>query len=247
MKKLLAAVLALSFLGCQDDLNNSTTETPQQSVAPDVISKLETLGYNTTDIPVYEANTSYIVEGDMVFTDEDLNNALAGKQRRTRQLIACENRLNIRIKNDLSGVHSRALETAVSNWNSNANSLVSFTIANRNTTMTVRFARANDNLASTTAAAASGPRNGLAGSLIRVNRERLGNAPWERVLTHELGHTIGFAHTNTSEGTFIRGSLRNDASSIMNSGGNAGCCISRGDRDALDLLYGDCEATPSNR
>ncbi len=245
MKKLAALALALIIFNCQDDLDGNLTNFENQSISEDVLSRLESLGYNTTDIPVYKLKNEYVVEGDMVFTDADLAVSPAQKQRQTKELIACDNRLNIRVKNDLSGAHSKALVTAVDNWNKNSNSLISMTIVKKNPTITVRFATKADGIKPETSATASGPKKGKAGALIRVNKGRLGSAPWAKVLTHELGHTIGFTHTNSNSGSFIVGSLRTDAASIMNSGGSAGCCISKGDKAALDILYGNC--TKGNR
>lgn len=243
MKKLLVCIFAASLFGCQDDLSNADENLTQSNgVTPQIVNRIKALGFDTESTPIYKSGEDYVVEGDIAIDALELQgDGITGKQRRTSGLLSCGNRLNIKVRNRLSGVHSRALQTAISNWNNNSNNLVSFTLVQSGQDINVRFATDTDNLSPTTAANARGPRSGKAGSLIRVNRAfAIVNRPWSTILTHELGHTIGFAHTNTQEGTYIAGSRRTDSESVMNRGGTTGCCISNGDRQALGLLYNGC-------
>jgi hypothetical protein len=242
MKKLLVFAMALTLFNCQDDLNENGDNLEQQTLDPAILNKIEALGFDTTSTPVYTVGDDYIVENDIALTKEVVFGDITEKQRKSRNILSCGNRMNIRVRNRLSGVHSTALVTAVSNWNSNSNNLVSFTIVTNNQDINVRFATEADGLRSSTAATARTPNGrGRAGALVRVNRSfTIRNRPWSTILTHELGHAIGFAHTNSSSGSFITGSQREDSDSVMNSGGTTGCCISNGDREALTILYGSC-------
>jgi predicted Zn-dependent protease len=56
-------------------------------------------------------------------------------------------------------------------------------------------------------------------------------------ITHELGHTIGFHHTNQTSGIYISGTPQTDANSVMNSFVLPWNGFTAGDVRATQILY----------
>lgn len=56
-------------------------------------------------------------------------------------------------------------------------------------------------------------------------------------IAHELGHTIGFKHTNETEGSYINGTPSSDPYSVMNSTVLPWVSFTTGDITATNLLY----------
>lgn len=91
---------------------------------------------------------------------------------------------------------------------------------------------------------------GSPGHTIRINtngsRYSSNDIPrFTRALTHEFGHTLGYRHTNQTNGSFINGSSTNDPASIMNSSliaSEIGSGFSSADITAHNLKYPNASA-----
>jgi hypothetical protein len=77
----------------------------------------------------------------------------------------------------------------------------------------------NDNTTSVIAQGYYPTSTGAPGNKVNINLyyTYLSTAYREFALTHELGHVLGFTHTNETYGTLINGTPVTDASSVMNS------------------------------
>jgi predicted Zn-dependent protease len=111
-----------------------------------------------------------------------------------------------------------AVDQAIANWN-NIGCGITMTRTSSTTDATT-FVTMYTNTSTTTIATSNYPdMYGGAGRRININSfyNTLADAQKVFTATHELGHTIGFTHSNGTYGTLISGTTDADGSSIMNS------------------------------
>ncbi|HEX6746418.1 MAG TPA: M57 family metalloprotease [Longimicrobium sp.] len=156
---------------------------------------------------------------------------------------------------DLSAIASStdwqdAARSALQNWTNILGSAVTM-VEGGGADITIRFENLND---TTEIARASWPRDatgGGPGPLIRINTYFLNGlsvSQMERAITHELGHTIGFRHSNwqaRGETNGDPGAVRigdtpaTDAASVMNAVNTFWNGFSPNDERAAIILYPD--------
>lgn len=162
------------------------------------------------------------------------------------------------IKVDLSDLASEpdwqaAARRAMANWNGIAGSAVTMVEDSVTADITVIF----EDMPVTTLGSASWPyqatTGGGPGPIIRINTDHLAitDSRKDRLLTHELGHTIGFRHTDwqaqgesaTGLGAVtVPGTSGSDSGSVMNAGGQAWTGFTASDERAAITMYGDTTA-----
>lgn len=240
--KILALIATTLFITqCTDDTAGDIEEI-QQEVSSDILQKLSDMGYNIKDYPVTKVEGGFVVEGDMVIPNENINHNESNKQRRHSSIINCANAKDIKIKNELpSGNAHDAFNAAVNKWNFINGSIVRLHIVNRNQDITIK--KNTNSLGTAVYAHADLPKNGKPGKKIRVvtdytywtmtlkpganpnlgssyirKKHYLSKKQFITVLTHEIGHTLGFEHTDElAFGEHITGTQIRDANSIMDS------------------------------
>jgi hypothetical protein len=181
----------------------------------------------------YTATTKeFIIGGDGVMPLEDakeqlkkfntteLEGTAAGMQhRRSFYVVAPAKAVAVKIFADATvpAVWLTALDKAIANWNASGSKLV----ISRTTT---------PSLANTTVKGVNNGGNGVlatanypdynsnAGKFITINTFYNSLAASKQIfaITHELGHTYGFGHTNSTYGTLVPNSPNADPNSIMN-------------------------------
>lgn len=249
------AVLFFLFSSCSESQEANPQDPNEVSEA--VKARFTALGFDASDIKKQGEN--YLVEGDIIVTPEALANmnepvivnGPKGEQYRTYNLVSTPRTIRVRGVN-LPTIVSQALDRAIQNYNERG--------------LSITFQRVSSG-GDITVGMANGGAGGVAGF-------PYGNgAPYnsitifsgttsysldvvEHVVTHELGHCIGFRHsdwfnrsyscgTGGSEGAGgvgavgIPGTVNYDPNSIMNacfSGSSTGE-FSNYDRVALSNLY----------
>jgi hypothetical protein len=198
----------------------------------------------------------FMVEGDMFFRLEDLiaRKGLAKKAQRMHPYLVDQDgitRVRVRIDGSLGGGDwANAVRDAMMAWNG-TNSKLRMVEVSSGANITVYSDQSTDpsipigllNLNASICGASIGPlTNGAPGGYITLNQDlNLLNAYASKVatITHELGHTIGFKHTDDPHYTLIPGTLTDDDNSIMESGmcGFTDRSIDGEDRFALNVLY----------
>lgn len=209
---------------------------------------LEELGYPRAAVEVFP--DGFVVEDDIFIPKADLDRpgALAKKAHRQIATVDAANADEIRIRIHPSiSAWSRDVQQAVNFWNSVQSAVFLNVVASGGDIIVTAdtasiLPSSHMNLASNVCGRAGFPSGGDPfryvsmnmdqGILVNDRRERIGN------IAHEIGHTLGLAHTNSSDGTLISGTPASD-NSIMN-GSSCGVLddnLSDWDRKALLILY----------
>lgn len=190
--------LVLSIVSCQKSSNNVTAA---DEVSDAVKSKILSLGF--TDDNVQKVEGGYLVEGDIIITEADLNSVpdniflriADDEQYRTNNLVTgLPRNLTIRVQSGLPSRYITAVDGAISRYNAQG--------------LRITFSRVTSggNIVITAAPSGAGylasagfPSGGNPYSQVLVNRSYLDT--WNintvtSIIAHEVGHCIGFRHTD---------------------------------------------------
>lgn len=219
MKKFLsvsAMVLAGTIFSCQtDDGINSS-----QELSPETLSKIRALGFSTHNAFAFEGG--YVVEGDIMLHDHDLNGGHDSKylvianeeQYRTTNLVkSLPRNITVSISNKLPSSYVAALDEALQRYNAQ-NLTITFTRVSSGAD--IQLVSGNGRfLASAGFPTSSGDPYGQ----VKVNARAIGNQPQSTVATilaHEIGHCIGFRHTDYMDRSYsCGGSPTNEGASTV--------------------------------
>ncbi len=244
------AVLAIALLmvQCQED-GIQTTEQETAAVPEAIIEGLKAMGLDTETKEVVATERGYLVEGDMLIDAETILDPArkSSKHERLFNIISCRNSKDITVNNTIPGINDEVI-SAISDWNSIFNSDLKLRlVSSNNADLFISFDARNQGSSFL-------PNNGNPATDIFIDPTLYDFLDEPRrtliltfVLKHEIGHAIGFFHTNED---FIRipGTPFREAASVMNSqsSGIEGFQtnnLTTADRRALTLLYGRDDAT----
>lgn len=258
---LLMAVIALLAVSCK---KNAQAPAQPETISDDVLAKIYNLGFSSKNVVKHEEG--YLVEGDIVITEDQLNTTpemqflrIAGEEQyRTFNLVGSLPRtITVRVSTSLPSAYVTATDEAIRRYNAE--------------NLRVRFSRVTSggNIVISPAPSGAGylasagfPSGGNPYSSVRVNSAYLGSNPGTNylatILAHEIGHCIGFRHTDYMNRSYsCGGSPVNEGASTVGAvhipgtptGPSAGswmlACIGSGqnrpfttsDRTALNYLY----------
>jgi Dual-action HEIGH metallo-peptidase len=240
------------FFGLTMSCENTNDIVESTKTTSPVLDYIKSLGFKESDIE--DLGSKYRVEGDIIFSkDMVLPNRKKSHGGRSEQfynpsLIYFSNQNNIRIGIDPSMTEppdmTGEINAAINQWNNINNSRITFTVVAGNADILIRDAFLG-NFVCGQAPLAS---NGLPGNFIEINKALIAANPFDqrqRTIAHELGHTIGFVHTNwqTGGGGLPGIDVPNvpgaDATSLMNGGecGIGATLLSANDQAATISLY----------
>ncbi|MES2774157.1 MAG: M57 family metalloprotease [Bacteroidota bacterium] len=195
------AIASLAFVSCK---KASFESTPEEAISEATLQKIYDLGFGKTNVQKIEEG--YLVEGDIVITEELLNSTPERQffrvgdeeQYRTTNLVGSLPRtITIRVSSTLPASYVTACNSAISRYNALG--------------LRITFSRVTSggNIVITAAPGGAGylasagfPSGGNPYNSVKVNRSYLDT--WAAntvtsILAHEIGHCIGFRHTDYAQ------------------------------------------------
>jgi hypothetical protein len=214
-----SALLVSSLVACEKNQDLQS----QQEVIPDaVLTQISSLGFGTKNVQKVEEG--YLVEGDIVLTPEMLNSkpdykllrVANSEQYRTTNLVTGLPRvITVSVSSSLPASYVSATDEAISRYNA------------ENLQITFQRVASGANIAITAApksaqylASAGFPTSaGAPYNSILVSTRQIGSQPLNTVasiLAHEMGHCIGFRHTDYMDRSYsCGGSPTNEGASTV--------------------------------
>ena len=241
--------------------NASTEQTA--AISDEALAQIYNLGFSNKDVSLNE-DGDYVVEGDIVIGKSDLTavpsmqffRVGSVEQYRTNNLVTGLPRaITVSISSQLPSSYVAALDEAITRYNAQNLQITFQRVASG---AAISIVKGNGSFL---ASAGFPTSSGSPYSQIKVNSRAIGNQPQSTVasiLAHEMGHCIGFRHTDYMDRSFsCGGSPTNEGASTVGavlipntpSGPDAGSwmlsCIGSGDNRpfnsndqvALNYLY----------
>lgn len=214
---------------------------------------LNSKGFTTENIVFKDGN--FILEKDIIITREELTSRMKNEGTpgtpqtehwRGPYLIKDPYQKNIKYYMDpgVPFIWNSAVVGAIMNWNNMEDhfyTTLNMTLLASSAGADVRIFMGYED-SDWVARAYVPTSNGRAGKSIEINAKYndLPSSVKTFAITHEIGHTIGFYHTNETKGTFIKGFYDTplvDPASVMHSSVSPWNAFSKGDIQAITTLY----------
>lgn len=200
MRKLLSSVSLLIastviIISC-----SKTKDVSPELISGDVLSKISALGFSSAN--VVKVEEGYIVEGDIVLTNEMLNSNPSQKylvianeeQYRTTNLVKGLPRvIKVSVDSRMGSTYVTATDEAIRRYNAENLQITFQRVASG---ADINIVRSGGNFLASAGFPTSG---GQPYGQVKVNTSQLSGQPINTiasVLAHELGHCIGFRHTD---------------------------------------------------
>ncbi|AMM51490.1 protease [Rufibacter sp. DG15C] len=218
--KLAAVALVLGFSSCSQ---NEEEVVEKASVSKETLAKIYEMGFGTTDVQAVEGG--YLVEGDIMLTDAQLNAKHDHKflrvgeteQYRTTNLVNAGTGRNITLSIDptLPATYVTALDAAIARYNAQGLLITMSRVASGGEIYLQAAPKSAQYLAS-----AGFPVNGNPHNNIKIATRYIGTNPnqawFTTILAHEIGHCIGFRHTDYMDRSYsCGGSYTNEGASTV--------------------------------
>lgn len=215
-----AGLAALTVLGgCSE---KEAVVNAKQDISADALSQIRQLGFSTSGVQRDE-DGNYVVEGDIVLSPSDLNKRDAvqllrvgqDEQYRTTNLVTGLPRvITVSISNQLPSSYVAGLDEAIARYNAQN---LQLTFARVSSGATISIVRASGSYLASAGFPTSG---GAPFNQVKVNSRAIGTNPntgyLATILAHEIGHCIGFRHTDYMDRSYsCGGSTTNEGASTV--------------------------------
>jgi hypothetical protein len=223
-KSLLKVTFAFALLGvlmysCKKDVKE---ETPPQEVSQDVLNKIKNLGFSTAQVVAQDGG--YIVEGDIFLTPENLDEVSSSptlriaevEQYRTHNLVENLPRTITISISGLGSAYVQGADLAISRYNAENLQIRFQRVSSRGNIRIEGFYQGPSGGFITLGSAGFPTNNGNPYNRIRMNThpQAYGTNPDPNyvgsVIQHEIGHCIGFRHTDWMNRAYSCGSGGNE-------------------------------------
>lgn len=220
------------FIQCSsDDSKEIEEKTIVEQFTDEVIELRNFLSTSLSidvDKIIYDSGiSSFIIDRDVVMPIEQARNhysdfGLKNTNKITQQFSGYKlkpeiaSSIEVYISPEVTSVWRIALNKAINVWN-NTNSGINITTVNASTSLSVNVVMGAVDDRSTIAYAYL-PSNGKPGTKLMISTtfvNKLNDAGRLHTMIHELGHTFGLSHTDSSSGSLIPCTSTRDTSSIM--------------------------------
>jgi hypothetical protein len=212
MKLLLSLILLGTFtlFSCKKELKSTEGE-----IAQETLDRIWDMGFSTDNVQQIEEG--YLVEGDIVITHESLNQNPTSptlriaevEQYRTFNLVSAPRTITVSHSGTINAAVSNAIDAAIGRYNAENLSLT-FTRVASGGDIVIKLVNGGPYIASAGFPTSGGDPYGT----VKFNKQyqNYSSGFLTTVLAHEMGHCIGFRHTD----------YMNRAYSCGGSGGNEG-------------------------
>lgn len=202
----LMAACGVMFCACRKNVATEEVASPSE----EALAKIYALGFSNKNVSMDE-DGNYVVEGDIVLSQASLNAAPdmqflrvgAEEQYRTYNLVTRLPRvIKVSVSSKLPSSYKAALDEALGRYNAE-NLLITFQRVSSNADIQIVKAAGNY-----LASAGFPTSTGAPYNQVKVNSSALSGQPQATVasvLAHELGHCIGFRHTDYMNRAFSCG------------------------------------------
>jgi hypothetical protein len=221
MTRMLAIPLlaGMLFFSCQKEQTTNQEQPQQQAVSSAVLSQIGARGFSTAGVRKVEGG--YLVEGDILLEEEDLTSIPTSpnlriadvEQYRTNNLVSSLPRTITIVVTDLPDAFVQGTDEAISRYNA-LNLRIKFQrVTGRKADITIQgFYQAPSGGFITLGSSGFPSKNGNPYRKISMNThpDAYGTNPdvlyVASVIQHEVGHCIGFRHTDYMDRSFSCGS-----------------------------------------
>ncbi len=201
-----ACFAAMLFFACSKEVKETEEEISQETIA-----KIKSLGFGTSDLQKTEGG--YLVEGDIILTQDRLNEIptsptlrIAGdEQYRTNNLVFTgggARNITVSVSGSVSSGFSNAVNAAIARYNAQ-NLLLNFSRVTSGGNINIRIINTGQYIASAGFPSGGNPYNEIKYAKKYTNYS---NGFMTTVLAHEIGHCIGFRHTDYMNRAYSCGS-----------------------------------------
>lgn len=225
---LIAAVAAFSFSACTKEIKETATD----EISESTLASIKNLGFSTSDAKKVEGG--YLVEGDIILTDEDLAMKPSSphmviaqeEQYRTFNLVKPSSYPTIRVAlNNSSSTHqsafSAALDEAIRRYNAESLTIKFQRVTSSAHTTVVAYYEVSNTLGS----AGFPTSSGAPYYQVKMNTYHYSTSTSSTninyiatIIAHELGHCIGFRHTDYMNRSYSCGTGGNEGQSTTGVG-----------------------------
>ncbi len=199
--KVFLVLLSMSFvlIACKKD---AVVSEEKQQISQDVLDKIYALGFTNKNVQLHEEG--YLVEGDIVITEEHLNSKPESlflrvgdeeQYRTTNTVGGLPRNITIRVSSSLPSRYITATDAAIARYNARGLRITMSRVTSGGN-IVIRSAPSG---AGYLASAGFPSSSGNPYSSVQVNRSYLDT--WNintvtSIIAHEVGHCIGFRHTD---------------------------------------------------
>jgi len=216
IKTLAVACLAtFAFASCTKEVKEPT----QDEISDETLAKIEQLGFRTQD--VQRTDGGYLVEGDILLSEANLNEKVTSpvlrvgeeEQYRTTNLVTGLPRtITVSVSGSVSSTFIQAVDAAIARYNAE-NLQLTFQRVASGGNINIKIVNSNQYIAS-----AGFPSGGKPYGTINYAKRysNYGVNFMTTVIAHEIGHCIGFRHTDYMNRSYsCGGSFYNEGASSV--------------------------------
>ncbi len=216
MKKVLsmaALAAAVVMVSCQQDESFTSKEISQAT-----LDKISALGFSTQDVQL--AEDGYLVEGDIMLHDHDLDNARTKnhlnvgqvEQYRTTNLVSAPRTITVSVSGTVPAAFSTAVNNAIARYNAENLGLTFSRVASGGN-INIRIVNTRQYIASAGFPTGGNPYNEIKYAKTYTTYS---DGFMTSVVAHEIGHCIGFRHTDYMDRSYsCGGSTANEGASTV--------------------------------